>query len=107
MQELLTNIFKVYRDTSSGGWGYSYFVKRPTGNILFARMANTASIASEYDAISERGGLYRIYITYQHFAGKNVDKVADTFGADIYCSQIEAPEFSTMRKKSMRNTVLL
>ena len=24
MQELLPNIFKVYRDEGSGGWGYSY-----------------------------------------------------------------------------------
>lgn len=44
MQELLPNIFKVYRDEGSSGWGYFYFIARPIGNILLARMARAASI---------------------------------------------------------------
>lgn len=99
MQELLPNIFKVYRDESSGGWGYSYFVKRPQGNILFARMAKTAAIENEYDALHAMGGIHNIYITDFHFAGQNVERVAQTFTAHIHCSEIEAPK---IRKRGIK-----
>lgn len=93
MEILLPNIYKVYRDEGSGGWGYSYLVQRPTaGNILFARMAKTASIEDEYQALHALGGVQHIYITDFHFAGKNVGAVAAEFGADIYCSEIEVPK---------------
>jgi hypothetical protein len=92
MQELLPNILKVMRDEASGGWGYSYFVKRTEGNIFFARMANTASIQHEYEAIHTLGGIHRIYITDYHFAGENVQHVAQEFGAEIYCSLVEVPK---------------
>ncbi len=92
MLELLPGIFKVSRDESSGGWGYSYFVKRAEGNILFARMAQTASIENEYEAIERVGGIQRIYITDYHFAGEHVEDVAKRFNAGIYCSRIEAPK---------------
>lgn len=100
MEELLPNIFKVYRDESSGGWGYSYLVKRQRGNIFLARMAKTASITHEYDAIQAMGGIHRIYITDFHFAGKHVKDVAKTFEADIFCSQIEAPK---IRKRGIQS----
>ena len=102
MQELLPNIFKVYRDKSSGGWGYSYFVKRPEGNFLLARMAKTASIEHEYAEIKSKGGLSRIYITDFHFAGDHVQDVATHFKANIYCSPTEASKIS---KRGIKNLV--
>ncbi len=95
MQELLPNIFKVYRDKSSGGWGYSYFVKRPEGNLLLARMARSASIENEYAEIETRGGLSRIYITDFHFAGDHVQDVATRFNVPVYCSRIESPKIKS------------
>ncbi|MEO1291061.1 MAG: MBL fold metallo-hydrolase [Chloroflexota bacterium] len=92
MQELLPNIFKVYRDSESGGWGYSFLVTRPQGNIFFARMAQTASIENEYDAIDAVGGISAIYITDFHFAGKHVEHVSSRFNAPIYCSEVEKPK---------------
>jgi len=97
MKELFPNIYKVYRDESSGGWGYSYFVKRDSGNLLLARMARTASIESEYETIHAMGGIDRIYITDWHFAGSHVEDVSKEFDAPIYCSAIEAP---TIKEKS-------
>jgi glyoxylase-like metal-dependent hydrolase (beta-lactamase superfamily II) len=102
MQELLPNIFKVYRDEDSGGWGYSYLVQRPHGNVLLARMAKTASIKGEYTAIQSLGGLQRIYITDFHFAGEHVDDVSKQFGASVYCSQIEVAK---IKKRGITNLV--
>ncbi len=104
MQELLPNIAKVYRDESSGGWGYSYLVTRPQGNILFARMAQTASIEHEYAAIHALGGIGRIYITDFHFAGQHIEDVARRFNTAIYCSQIEVPK---IRKQGSTTLVAL
>ncbi|MEP7291072.1 MAG: MBL fold metallo-hydrolase [Chloroflexota bacterium] len=98
-QELLPNIYKVYRDQSSDGWGYSTLVKRPQGNILFARMGKGASIADEYAAIEALGGIERIYITDYHFAGEHVEDVAQRFHASIYCAQVEAAK---IRKQGSR-----
>ena len=102
MQELLPNIFKVYRDEGSGGWGYSYLVRRPHGNLLLARLAKTAAITHEYAAIQSVGGLQRIYITDYHFAGEHVDDVSMQFGAGVYCSQIE---LARIKKRGITNLV--
>lgn len=95
MQELLPNIYKVYRDKASGGWGYSYFVKRPAGNLLFARMAKTASIKGEYAAIDAMGGLHGIYITDFHFAGQNVEQVAKKYKVGVHCSLVEVSKIKS------------
>lgn len=89
MQESLPHIFKVYRDDGSGGWGYSYFIKRSQGNLFFPRMAKTAAIQNEYAALHTLGGIQHIYITDYHFAGEHVRDVSQEFGADICCSEIE------------------
>lgn len=100
MKKLLSNIFKIYRDPQSTGWGYSYLVKRSQGNIFFARMAKSASILNEFDAIHSEGGIRGIYITDFHFAGKNVDAVATEFDAPIFCSEFELPK---IQKRGIRN----
>lgn len=102
MNELLPDIYKVYRDVDSGGWGYSYLVYRSSGNIFFARMAKTASVTDEYRAIHDHGGIQRIYITDHHFAGANVGHVASEFDAPIYCSEIEVPK---IQKRGVNNLV--
>ena len=100
MKKLLSNIYKIYRDPNSSGWGYSYFVKRTQGNIFFPRMAKTASILNEFDAIHSMGGINRIYITDFHFAGKNVEAVAKEFHAPIFCSEIE---LAKIQKRGIKN----
>ena len=100
MKRLLSKISKVYRDPNSSGWGYSYLVERPQGNIFFARMARSASIENEFDAIHAKGGINRIYITDFHFAGNNLGMVAKEFDAPIYCSEIESPK---IQKRGIRD----
>lgn len=100
MKKLTSDIFKVYRDPESSGWGYSYFVQRPQGNLFFARMAQSASILNEFDALHAKGGIDRIYITDFHFAGKNVDAVSQEFNAPIFCSDIELPK---IQKRGIRD----
>jgi glyoxylase-like metal-dependent hydrolase (beta-lactamase superfamily II) len=100
MEKLLPDIYKIYRDPNSGGWGYYYFVKRTQENLFFPRMAKTASIFKAFDAIHAAGGIHHIYITDFHFAGKNVDAVAKEFGAPIFCSDIEFPK---IQKRGIEN----
>jgi glyoxylase-like metal-dependent hydrolase (beta-lactamase superfamily II) len=102
MKKLLSNIYKIYRDPKSRGWGYSYLVKRPQGNIFFPRMAKSASVLHEFDAIHAEGGISSIYITDFHFAGKNVDVVAKEYDAPIFCSDIELPK---IQKRGIRNLI--
>lgn len=94
LQTLLPGIEKVYRDSGSGGWGYSYLLRRPQGNLLLARMARTAKITGEYPAIEAAGGLSKIYITDNHFAGPNCEAVSQHFGAPILYPEKERPKLA-------------
>jgi hypothetical protein len=102
MQLLLDDIYKVYRDPGSAGWGYSYFVKRRTGNIFLPRMARTATINNEIPAIEAAGGIARIYVTDYHFAGKGLPPVAAHFDAPIYCSEVERPKLAGRGTKDVQ-----
>ncbi|HEY3290050.1 MAG TPA: hypothetical protein VGK87_07990, partial [Anaerolineae bacterium] len=89
MEVLLKNVYKVYRDPGSSGWGYSYLLKRKNGNIFLPRMAREATIEAEFPAITAAGGISAIYVTDYHFAGKGLPQVAAHFGAPVFCSDIE------------------
>ena len=60
-------------------------------------MAKTAAIQNEYGALHAAGGLQRIYITDFHFAGQQVEHVAQHFSTDIFCSQIDASKIRKAR----------
>lgn len=90
MQSLLSNILKVYRDPDSDGWGYSYLLCRPQGNIFLARMARSAKIEAEYAEIEATGGIAKIYVTDRHFGGPNCEAVSQRFGAPILYPEKEA-----------------
>lgn len=92
MERALNNIYKIYRDPGSTGWGYSYLLKRDEGNIFLPRMAKEATIKDELDAIADSGGIHSIYVTDFHFAGTGLQEVADRFQVTIQCSQVEAPK---------------
>lgn len=92
MDRLFNNIYKVRRDPHSTGWGYSYLLQREQGNIFLPRMAKGATIADEFDAIDEAGGIQSIYVTDYHFAGTGLQAVAERFAVDIQCSTVEAPK---------------
>jgi hypothetical protein len=94
MQTLLPTIEKVYRDSGSGGWGYSYLLRRPQGNLFLARMARTAAITGEYAAIEAAGGIAKIYITDNHFSGPNCEAVSRQFGAPILYPEKEHPKLA-------------
>ncbi|MEZ4712485.1 MAG: MBL fold metallo-hydrolase [Caldilineaceae bacterium] len=100
MERLLNNIYKVYRDVGSTGWGYSYLLKREGGNIFLPRMAKQATINDELEAIADAGGIQSIYVTDFHFAGAGLQAVADRFQVPIQCSTVEAPK---IRKRGPRD----
>ncbi len=99
MKNLLHNIYNVYRDAGSDGFGHSYLLKRSEGNVLIPRMTADTSIAAEYAAIDSAGGIRTIFITDYHFGGASSEAVAARFGADVLSSIIERPK---LNKKGLR-----
>ncbi|MEM1107961.1 MAG: MBL fold metallo-hydrolase [Planctomycetota bacterium] len=98
MDSLLRGIQNVYRDLGCPGFGHSYLLKRPAGNVLLPRLAGQATIDHEQDAIAAAGGVSLIVVTDYHFAGRSCAAVADFFGAPIVTSAIEKPK---LKKKGL------
>ena len=48
MRKLFNNVYKIDRDAGSGGFGYSYLLKRARGNILLSRLGEDVRISDEY-----------------------------------------------------------
>lgn len=98
MQPLLGPIHLVHRDPGCEGFGPSYLLTRPAGNLLLPRMGEHTTILGEYDAIAALGGLSHIFITDYHFGGASSERIAAHFGARVLASVIEQPK---LKKKGL------
>ncbi|HWC58259.1 MAG TPA: hypothetical protein VHC44_01100 [Verrucomicrobiae bacterium] len=98
MEKLLDGIYKVRRDPSSAGFGYSYLLKRKAGNVLLSRLGDGITIGREYRDIQTAGGIRVIFITDYHFGAKICEEIAEKFDAECFCSTIEKQK---LKKKGL------
>lgn len=85
MKEILLGVFAVPQNGGKG-FGYAHFVRHPAGNFIPC----AGAISDSFDAIAAMGGMRTVVISDRHLGGESTDKIAEHFGASVYCSQIEA-----------------
>ncbi|MEP9358619.1 hypothetical protein [Sphingomonas sp. KR3-1] len=85
MQEILPGVFAVPQNGGKG-FGYAHFVRHPAGNFIPC----AGSIGDSFDAIAALGGVKTVVISDRHLGGDFTNKIAEHFGATVYCSAIEA-----------------
>jgi glyoxylase-like metal-dependent hydrolase (beta-lactamase superfamily II) len=88
MREILPGVFLVPQNGGKG-FGYSHFVKRPTGNLILDA-SRVGSLTDSFDALEAEGGVKAVVISDRHLGGVSTNEIAARFGATVYCSQIEA-----------------
>jgi glyoxylase-like metal-dependent hydrolase (beta-lactamase superfamily II) len=88
MQQLLPGVFLVPQNGGKG-FGYSHFVQRPAGNLILDA-SRVGSLTDAFDEIGQAGGVKAAVISDRHLGGASTNQIAETFGAAIYCSAIEA-----------------
>jgi hypothetical protein len=88
MREVLPGVFIVPANEGKG-FGYAHFVKRPGGN-LFLDASRITSFSDEFGALEAEGGIAAIVISDRHLGGPPTNELATRFGAEVYCSRIEA-----------------
>jgi glyoxylase-like metal-dependent hydrolase (beta-lactamase superfamily II) len=88
MQEVLPGVFLIPQNERKG-FGYSHFVKRPSGNLILDA-SRVGSMSDSFAAIDVHGGVKAVVISDRHMGGISTNQVAERFGATIYCSAIEA-----------------
>lgn len=88
MQEILPDVYLVEANGRKG-FGYGHFVRRPHGNLLLdgSRISSFSDAFAEMEAL---GGVAVVVISDRHLGGKPTNEIATGFGAQVYCSQIEA-----------------
>ena len=92
MREVLRDVFVVPAD-DNGGFGFSHFVRRRTGNVLLPRLKQVA-LTDQYAAINQHGGVSVLLLSDRHFAGPGCRAAADHFDAELVSSAIEAKAFA-------------
>ncbi|MDQ0463092.1 hypothetical protein QO010_000840 [Caulobacter ginsengisoli] len=88
MQEILPGVFLV-RQNGGKGFGYSHFVRRPSGNLLLDA-SRMGSLSDSFDDFEALGGVAAVVISDRHLGGPPTNQIAERFGARVYCSAIEA-----------------
>jgi glyoxylase-like metal-dependent hydrolase (beta-lactamase superfamily II) len=88
MQQVLPGVFLVPQNGRKG-FGYTHFVRRPTGNLILDA-SRVGSISDSFDAIEGAGGVAAAVISDRHLGGAATNQIAERFGARIYCSAVEA-----------------
>ena len=88
MQLVLPGVFLVPQNGRKG-FGYSHFVKRPSGNLILDA-SRVGSLTDSFDEIAAEGGVKAAVISDRHLGGVATNQIAERFGAAIYCSAVEA-----------------
>ncbi len=88
MQEILPGVFLVEQNGRKG-FGYSHFVRRPSGNLVLDA-SRMGSLSDSFGAMEAMGGVKAAVISDRHLGGPATNEIAERFGARIYCSDIEA-----------------
>lgn len=101
MREILPGVFAVPQNGGKG-FGYAHFARCEAGNIVPC----AGQIGEHFDAIAAMGGVRTLVISDRHLGGDFSNKIAERFGAQVYCSAIEA-EAMAHRKVPVRIDHLL
>jgi hypothetical protein len=88
MQEILPGVF-IVEQNGRKGFGYAHFVRRPTGNLILD-VSRTTSLSDAFDEIEALGGVAAVVSSDRHLGGPPTNEIAARFGAEVYCSRIEA-----------------
>jgi glyoxylase-like metal-dependent hydrolase (beta-lactamase superfamily II) len=98
MDALFDNLYDVAPERLSFApafLGRAFLVSRPSGNIL---LYSSGRVAEDFDAVAAAGGVTRQYLNHQHQANASCDKVAERFGAPLYCHAADAEEAAKLCK---------
>ena len=88
MQEVLPGVFIVPFDDRKG-FGYAHFVRRAGGNLLLDA-SRVGSLSDSFPQFEQAGGIKAVVISDRHLGGGSTNELARRFGAQVYCSEIEA-----------------
>ena len=88
LQEILPGVYLVEANGRKG-FGYGHFVRRPEGNLILDG-SRISSFSDAFPEIETLGGVAAVVISDRHLGGKPTNEIAARFGAQVYCSQIEA-----------------
>ncbi|WP_304178024.1 hypothetical protein [Phenylobacterium aquaticum] len=97
MREVLPGVFLVPQNGEKG-YGYTHFVERPAGNLILDA-SRVGSISDAFDALAGRGGVKAAVISDRHLGGAATNQIAERFGAEIFCSVIEAEAMGHRRNQ--------
>jgi hypothetical protein len=92
MDALFAGVYQIFPSKLTNSKYRSFFVKHPSGNLLFPCFSNQSTIHSSFDDIDAAGGLHYQLLGDSHFKTPHCDEVAERFGAPLYCSEVEAPD---------------
>jgi len=101
VEEILKGVYKVLPTKATDSKYPSFFLRRPSGNLLFPCFSNSSTIHGSFDQIAAMGGLKYQLLGDSHFKTPHCDEVAERFGAPLYCSEPEAADV-TKRLKHVR-----
>lgn len=87
MKEIFPSLFLIRPEQPDAKTPFTYLLKRPAGNILFATKADVAARARE---ISVAGKVAHMLLGDRHHALPHTEVLAKRLGVEIGCSDIEA-----------------
>ena len=90
MNALFDNLYRVAPERLSFApafTGSAFLLARPTGNIL---VYSSGHVAQDFTALAAQGGVARQYLNHEHQAHVSCDRVAEEFGAPLYCHEADA-----------------
>jgi len=87
MREIYPSLFLLRPDNPSDKTQFTYFLKRPDGNILFATKADLSPFVDE---LNRFGGVSHILLGDRHHASPATVALAKKLGTVLSASQVEA-----------------
>lgn len=87
MQEIFPSLFLIRPAQGLAPTPFTYLLKRPAGNVLFATKAD---LAGQEEAILAKGKVSHVLLGDRHHALPATEAMARRLGVGLSCSQIEA-----------------
>lgn len=87
IREIYPSLFLLRPENPKAKTQFTYFLKRPDGNILFATKADASPFVEE---VNRLGGVSHMLLGDRHHASPTTAALAKQFGTVLSASQIEA-----------------
>ena len=101
MNEIFPEVFEVFPSKPTPKKYRTFFIRREEGNLLVPCFSTKSTIEASYEAIADFGGLSKQLLGDSHFKSLHCDEVAEQFDAPLYCSEVEAPDVTSVLKRVM------